>query len=420
MERGDFMKMKEFLDTLKKEEVLGQIKEAGIYEAGTLNEKLSDKLEKFCAAYRPEGEQILVAGALNNNDFSYMFLDILKNDTEKVLTGLGVIAWLADADETLFYLPEEEDELSQTIREMAGKLDMEIRIERGIVDTRLMRNGVVNHFQTLAAVADILNNQYEAKTMVSVVRYMTSKTVETVVAPCYVSLGTKVSEVTGKLDEVKAVQVGNVLYRLEEIADMVLTEETALGDGVIKLYTEQCCMVDAAFRGLLASRVKSCGKCTFCREGLIQLYTRMKEITDGKGDPSSIGIMKEIGETMAFSCSCTIGNMGSTFLIETMEKFGNEYYDHVKRKTCPAGSCTAFVNIYIDPCKCTGCGKCVKACEGNYIEGLPGYIHMIEDIDCIKCGKCEKVCPEGAIISGAVRMPRLPDRLTKAGRFKRY
>ena len=39
---------------------------------------------------------------------------------------------------------------------------------------------------------------------------------------------------------------------------------------------------------------------------------------------------------------------------------------------------------------------------------------------CIKCGKCEKVCPEGAIISGAVRMPRLPDRLTKAGRFKRY
>lgn len=135
-----------------------------------------------------------MAGALNNNDFSYMFLDILKNDTEKVLTGLGVIAWLADADETLFYLPEEEDELSQTIREMAGKLDMEIRIERGIVDTRLMRNGVVNHFQTLAAVADILNNQYEAKTMVSVVRYMTSKTVETVVAPCYVSLGTKVSK----------------------------------------------------------------------------------------------------------------------------------------------------------------------------------------------------------------------------------
>ncbi|MFQ7549038.1 MAG: 4Fe-4S dicluster domain-containing protein [Blautia marasmi] len=76
--------------------------------------------------------------------------------------------------------------------------------------------------------------------------------------------------------------------------------------------------------------------------------------------------------------------------------------------------------MYIDPQKCMGCGKCQETCEGSYIEGLNGYIHMIEDTDCTKCGKCIGACPESAIISTTGRVPGLPDRLTKVGRFKRY
>lgn len=297
---------------------------------------------------------------------------------------------------------------------------MDVRVENSIVDTRLMRNGITNHFQTLAAVADVLAGSYEPKTLVSVVKYVTSRKCENVFEPRWISFGTKLSEIVGNLDGVKAVQVGDVLYRTEEISDVQITEKTALGDGVIRLYMEGCCMLDASFLQLLESRKKSCGKCTFCREGLIQLYTRMKEIVNKKGDSSSMEVMKDIGTVMKHSCCCTIGNSGGAFLLGTLEKFPNEYLDHVKKKKCTAGSCLAFTNIFIDPQKCTGCGKCTEACAENYIEGIPGYIYMIEEVDCTKCGKCKGSCPEGAIIFTTGYVPRLPDRLTKVGRFKRY
>ena len=46
----------------------------------------------------------------------------------------------------------------------------------------------------------------------------------------------------------------------------------------------------------MAERKQSCGKCTFCREGLIQLHTMVKEITEGQGKKEFTDMMEEIGE----------------------------------------------------------------------------------------------------------------------------
>lgn len=318
------------------------------------------------------------------------------------------------------YLPEEETELAEHVSLKASELGIAVTVANDIVDARQMRDGITCHFETLKAVSEILDGGWKPETLVSVVRYESSEQVTEVKAPAYIPFGTKLTELTGNLEGVKAVGVGTVLYTPEEAKELVIDRETVLGDGVIRLYTEQCCMVHATEKDLLASRRKSCGKCTFCREGLLQLYVRMHEITGGKGDLAGLDIMKDIGETMRFSCSCTLGDFGSAMALETMRKFENEYYDHIRRKKCTAQSCLAFVNMYIDPKKCNGCGKCISACEENYIEGLPGYIHMIEDTDCIKCGKCMEACPEQAIIRTVGNVPALPDRLTKVGRFKRY
>ena len=77
------------------------------------------------------------------------------------------------------------------------------------------------------------------------------------------------------------------------------------------------------------------------------------------------------------------------------------------------------MNIYIDPMKCTGCEECVEVCPVDCIEGDDGYIHMIDDMDCIKCGKCIEVCPDNAIVRATGRLPKLPDKLTKVGKFRR-
>lgn len=410
-----------FLDTLKgyeKDAILDLIRGAGIREYGAENEDLASKIQKVLE--ENSGEEMIAAGGLNNHDFSGMLLKIVKEDAQKVLNGLEAIAYVTGAARKILYLPEEETELAESLKKEIESQGLAIEVENDIVNARLLRDGITCHVETLAAVADAVEGKYQAQTLISVVRYTDSETAEEVKAPACVPFGTSVKELVGDLEGVKAVQVGEVLYLPEEVEGLVLTAELALCDGVIRVYTEGCCLLDTAVKKLLASRKKSCGKCTFCREGLLQLYTRMKEIVEGKGDPSSPAIMEEIGSVMAFSGSCTLGNCGSAFVLETIRKFENEYTDHIKKRKCTAGTCTAFINMYIDPAKCSGCGKCIPACAEDLIEGLPGYIHMIEDVDCTKCGKCMGSCPEGAIVRTTDRVPRIPDRLTRVGRFKRY
>ena len=45
---------------------------------------------------------------------------------------------------------------------------------------------------------------------------------------------------------------------------------------------------------------------------------------------------------------------------------------------------------------------------------------MIDTFACIKCGKCVDACPENAVkYAGGSRLPSLPERLTRVGRFRR-
>lgn len=115
---------------------------------------------------------------------------------------------------------------------------------------------------------------------------------------------------------------------------------------------------------------------------------------------------------MGFSCLFR-GQTGAQFTLDSMKIFGAEYEDHIRRKKCTAGSCPAFIRVYIDPDRCTGCGRCIPACPKDCIEGPSGYIHMTEELDCVKCTVCMEACGERAVVRTLGRVPRLPDRLTR-------
>lgn len=44
---------------------------------------------------------------------------------------------------------------------------------------------------------------------------------------------------------------------------------------------------------------------------------------------------------------------------------------------------------------------------------------MIDEFECTKCGKCISACENDAIIQTNGRLPKLPTRLTKCGKFKK-
>ena len=53
------------------------------------------------------------------------------------------------------------------------------------------------------------------------------------------------------------------------------------------------------------------------------------------------------------------------------------------------------------------------------IEGKPKFIHMIDEFECDRCGKCVEACEEECIHITTGKVPKLPDRLTKVGKFKK-
>ena len=230
-----------------------------------------------------------------------------------------------------------------------------------------------------------------------------------------VACNTKIAELTD-LNSAKALQIGYEYYTAEEAEELTVASAE---NGVIRVLSEKDCIVTETEKRLTASRKQSCGKCVFCREGLLQLQYMQKEVKDGKGKAEFIDMTKEIGEAMTYSTPCSMGQNSSRIALTAVEKFAGEYEAHIKKKNCPAGVCFSTETIYIDPKLCDGCGECMDVCPKDCIEGKSGYIHMIDEFDCDGCGKCMGVCEVEAIIKTSGKVPKLPNRLTKVGRFKK-
>lgn len=52
---------------------------------------------------------------------------------------------------------------------------------------------------------------------------------------------------------------------------------------------------------------------------------------------------------------------------------------------------------FIHPSSCTGCGKCVRQCKADAIEGVLKQPHCIVSRNCIGCEDCLKSCPQECI-----------------------
>lgn len=51
----------------------------------------------------------------------------------------------------------------------------------------------------------------------------------------------------------------------------------------------------------------------------------------------------------------------------------------------------------IDPKRCIGCGKCVRACPLDVIRLAGKTAQALYPEDCMTCYVCELICPAGAI-----------------------
>ncbi len=180
--------------------------------------------------------------------------------------------------------------------------------------------------------------------------------------------------------------------------DNLVSIGSMMGSGGLIVMDEDTCMVDIAKFYLEFTADESCGKCVPCRVGTKRLLEILTRITEGKGEEEDLQKIKDLAQHMKSSSLCALGQSAPNPVLSAMEHFGDEYVAHIRDKKCPAHVCKSLLNYYIQPDKCRGCTLCARNCPAGAIDGVLKSPHEIDVTKCIKCGQCMAHCKFGAIV----------------------
>jgi NADH-quinone oxidoreductase subunit F len=167
-----------------------------------------------------------------------------------------------------------------------------------------------------------------------------------------------------------------------------------MGSGGMIVMDEDNCMVDAARFFLDFSTKESCGKCTMCRLGTVQMLHILEDITSGRGRIEDLDLLLKLAEDVKGGSLCGLGKTAPNPVLTTLRYFRDEYEAHILEKRCPAKVCPELIVYYILPDNCDrACEHCVLTCPTEAIKAEKGEVKVIDQEKCSKCGTCLEVCP---------------------------
>ncbi|MCL0098648.1 NADH-quinone oxidoreductase subunit NuoF [Dehalococcoidia bacterium] len=174
-----------------------------------------------------------------------------------------------------------------------------------------------------------------------------------------------------------------------------LTDAGAMmGSGGMVVMDEDTCMVDVARYFLDFTQKESCGQCSLCVLGTLQMLELLNSITCGRGRPGDIDLLMELGEAIKMGSICGLGQTAPNPVLTTIRYFRKEYEAHIYERKCPARVCKDLISYRILPDKCKACMICLRECPVQAITGGKKQIHVIDQDKCTRCGVCLDVCPE--------------------------
>lgn len=276
---------------------------------------------------------------------------------------------------------------------------------------------IINNVETLTNVARILNKGVDSFRSIGTEHSPGTKTfaltgeVENT-GLIEVPMGRTIEEIVFKIGggirngkEFKAVQIGGPsggCLTQEQLGitldfDSLRKVGAMIGSGGLVVMDENTCMVEVARFFMNFIQNESCGKCTFCREGTMQMLEILQRIVDGKGTLDDLDLLVEVGETVQIGSLCGLGKTAPNPVLSTLKNFRQEYLAHIVQKRCPAGVCQGLRRYKVIAEKCKGCSRCARQCPVNAISGSVGSSYVIDPEKCIKCGACVTVCKFQAI-----------------------
>ncbi len=228
----------------------------------------------------------------------------------------------------------------------------------------------------------------------------------------------------------KAVQIGGpsggcIPESLLDITidfDSLREAGSMMGSGGMIFMDEDDCAVDTARFFLDFTTKESCGKCTMCRMGTLQLLSILEDICAGKAKMEDLELLQQLTEDVKMGSLCGLGRSAPNPVLTTLRYYADEYRAHILEKRCPALVCKDLIVYYILPDKCDrACEHCILVCPTEAIKGGKGEIKVIDQEKCSKCGTCREVCPPeyNAVkkISPISKLPPSKTPLKKEGAF---
>lgn len=169
-----------------------------------------------------------------------------------------------------------------------------------------------------------------------------------------------------------------------------------MGSGGLVVVDDTACMIDMAKFFMTFTKTESCGKCTPCREGTTRMWEILDKISKGLGTRKDLETLKTLAMYIKENSLCGLGQAAPNPVLSTLNKFYDEYLEHVDNKRCPSHACKNLL-VYTIMDNCTGCGACSRVCPVHCISGRLKEKHVIDKSKCIRCGACHDACAFDAI-----------------------
>jgi NADH-quinone oxidoreductase subunit F len=117
--------------------------------------------------------------------------------------------------------------------------------------------------------------------------------------------------------------------------DSMASRKSMLGSGGVIIMDEDTCMVKAALRIMRFYAHESCGWCIPCREGTTWLRKILQRFHEGQGTRNDINLIGDISRNMLGRTFCPLGDAAAMPTLSIVEKFRQEFEDHLNGKPCP-------------------------------------------------------------------------------------
>ena len=174
--------------------------------------------------------------------------------------------------------------------------------------------------------------------------------------------------------------------------DSLIKAGAMMGSGGLVVMDETTCMVDVSRFFLNFTRDESCGKCVPCRIGLKVMLDILERITEGRGEPTDIATLQDLGIAIKKASLCGLGQTAPNPILSTINYFRDEYEAHINEKRCPSNCCKELLLWQVVEDKCVKCGACKKACPVDAITWEKGQLAFLDKEKCTKCKSCYDAC----------------------------